>query len=55
MREENCNACHKEIEVTEDYKPEYCCSGYECGCYGLPTNPVFCDECERELIGVAVE
>lgn len=38
--------CGKEIEIT------MCCSGYECGCMGLPTEPPFCsEECyEKYLI-----
>jgi hypothetical protein len=27
-----------------DYQPMFCCSGYECGCMGLPTNPQVCSQ-----------
>ena len=30
------------ILLLEDYKPQMCCNGRECGCLGLPTNPQFC-------------
>ncbi|WP_182101847.1 hypothetical protein [Niallia taxi] len=38
-------------KVIDEYKTEYCCSGVECGCYGLPVNPVFCDDCEKLILG----
>lgn len=47
-----CHGCGKNlVEVEEGYDPEYCCSGLsnQCGCMGQPTNPVFCNECERQL------
>lgn len=25
-----------------------CCSGFECGCMGLPTEPPICDKCIKE-------
>ena len=38
------NNCENEIE-----KPISCCSGFECGCMGLPIDPPFCShECEEE-------
>lgn len=33
-----CDVCSTEIEVT------MCCSGHECGCMGLPTEPPICSE-----------
>jgi len=39
--------CGTDIEVEDDYKPEYCCNGKDCGCLGLPINPAFCDFCEE--------
>ncbi|MNV41584.1 hypothetical protein D3C71_1332250 [compost metagenome] len=36
-----CWEC-KEEEILE---PEYCCSGHECGCYGYPLDPPYCDKC----------
>lgn len=47
--------CGEIIEVPDDYEPEYCCNGYMCGCYGYPTNPMFCDECEKKFHGAPVE
>lgn len=35
-----CDICLTEIEV------KMCCSGYECGCMGMPIDPPVCsDEC----------
>ena len=33
-----CDVCGTEIEVN------MCCSGHECGCMGLPTEPPICSE-----------
>lgn len=49
MKKHPCDSCNVEIEVPDDYKPEFCCSGYECGCYGRVINPAFCDKCEKEI------
>ena len=50
-----CATCNKEVEVyDDDYEPEYCCAGRmedQCGCRGLPINPIFCDECEEKIFG----
>lgn len=37
----------------KDYEPEYCCSGRECGCMGLPIEPCICDkeECNEKIFG----
>lgn len=44
---ENCLICGKPVE---DYEPEMCCSGFECGCMGVPTNPCLCSkECSKAL------
>lgn len=51
MKSFECYACRKEIQVEDDYEPEYCCSGANCGCMGSPINPVFCDECEEKIFG----
>ncbi len=51
MKKHNCDGCHKEIEVYDEYEPEMCCNGFECGCYGHPVNPLFCDECEIAIFG----
>ena len=38
-----CAICGEEIEV------QLCCSGFECGCMGLPVEPPVCSEkCEIE-------
>lgn len=41
--------CYEIIEVPDDYEPEFCCSGYQCGCHGYSINPLFCDACEVKL------
>ena len=28
----------------DDYEPQMCCGGRECGCMGMPTNPPFCHD-----------
>lgn len=44
-----CLICSKPV-ADADYKPEFCCNGYECGCRGVPTNPCVCsDACEDAL------
>lgn len=35
----------EECKVVEILKPEYCCSGYECGCHGYPIDPPLCEAC----------
>lgn len=37
----NCMVCEKEFWGKE---PTMCCSGRECGCMGMPTEPVVCSE-----------
>lgn len=54
MKDWKCDSCNKDIYVLDDYEQEYCCSGRECGCYGLPINPVFCDDCEEKIYGIAI-
>jgi hypothetical protein len=49
MKKWKCDMCHKETEVYDEYEAEFCYSGYDCGCYGKPTNPVFCDACDKSL------
>ena len=53
MKEWQCITCDEEklVEVNDDYEEEYCCSGAtnQCGCAGMPTNPVFCVECHDQL------
>ncbi|NRD80331.1 hypothetical protein HPT25_23700 [Bacillus sp. BRMEA1] len=46
-----CDSCFTSIRVKRNYKPEHCCNGFECGCYGMPINPVFCDKCEQKIFG----
>ncbi len=45
----DCSACGTGILVENDYEPEGCCSGRECGCMGREINPVFCTDCENKL------
>ncbi len=43
-----CIECHSELnekELKEWWESSRCCSGYMCGCYGLPTDPPICDKC----------
>lgn len=41
-----CMICEKEL----DYEPLMCCSGYMCGCYGMPIEPPVCsNECYNKL------
>ena len=44
----NCEVCGKEFLGDP---PIMCCSGRDCGCMGLPTEPVVCsDECDDKLM-----
>ena len=41
----DCAICGEEIEVT------MCCSGRDCGCMGMPTEPPVCSEkCYNEYM-----
>ena len=53
MKFERCVTCNQKVEVEDDYEVEYCCSGLseQCGCMGLPVNPVFCNDCEENIFG----
>lgn len=45
----NCVVCG---ETVENYKPEYCCSGEQCGCRGLPIEPPLCSvKCSSKIYG----
>lgn len=50
----NCDFCGRLITVEKHHESEYCCDGRMCGCYGMPTNPVFCTPCERKFYGIPV-
>ena len=39
--EATCMGCGKDIMIPE---PKMCCSGYMCGCMGMPIDPIVCDE-----------
>lgn len=42
-----CEICGKPVP---DYEPEYCCSGWQCGCMGVPIEPCVCSvECSNAL------
>lgn len=46
----NCVVCDKEFEGEE---PKMCCSGKECGCMGLPLEPIVCsNECYDKLVNI---
>lgn len=49
VKNEPCYKCGVVVEVDSDYEPEGCCNSFECGCMGMQTNPVFCDECYSKL------
>lgn len=43
-----CLICRKPVL---DFEPQMCCSGWECGCMGMPTNPCVCsDKCWDALM-----
>lgn len=41
--------CMKCGTPVPDYEARYCCSGRECGCYGLPLEPPLCEECATKF------
>lgn len=44
---EPCLVCGRPVE---GYSPVYCCSGYMCGCQGLPVDlPICSDDCRKAL------
>lgn len=44
----NCSNCNSEYIGPQ---PEYCCSGIECGCLGMPAEPIACsDECYNKIL-----
>ncbi|GBF73157.1 hypothetical protein PA598K_01442 [Paenibacillus sp. 598K] len=44
-----CIVCGVDVP---DYEPEMCCSGYMCGCMGLPIEPPICSkECTEKAFG----
>lgn len=45
-----CMVCGKEFLGEE---PKMCCSGRECGCMGMPIEPVVCsDECYKKIMKI---
>ena len=43
----NCMSCGDEYLSEE---PKYCCNGSDCGCMGMPIDPIICSiECYYEL------
>jgi len=36
MKQWKCDACHKDIEIYDEYEPKMCCSGLseQCACMG---------------------
>lgn len=48
-----CWTCNK---IMLDWKPTYCCDGFECGCRGEPTEPQVCSNyCFIMLAGTEEE
>lgn len=37
----NCMVCGKKFKGQE---PTMCCSGFECGCMGMPIEPIMCSK-----------
>ncbi len=46
----DCYVCDRAVF---GYVPQMCCSGRECGCYGLPMEPPLCEskECHEKVYG----
>ncbi|PHE64395.1 hypothetical protein COF68_06040 [Bacillus toyonensis] len=44
-----CDFCQDLTIVNKDHKPEICCDGYMCGCYGMVNNPVLCKKCSNSI------
>lgn len=55
MKRFKCVECDEYLTVDEMDRwyseSEHCCSGYHCGCEGLPLDPPICDECNKKLEG----
>lgn len=48
MPSPECEVCGKKVP---DYKPQFCCSSFDCGCQGLPIHPCICsNECWDKLL-----
>lgn len=45
-----CYYCNAEMtdEDMDSYEPITCCSGRDCGCMGLPTEPPVCLKCKSK-------
>lgn len=48
LRYKLCLACKRPLP--EGYEIQYCCSGQECGCYGLPIEPWVCSQACYEIL-----
>lgn len=47
MDTDRCLICNRPVD---DYDPKPCCSGRDCGCMGMPTEPCLCSkECADAL------
>ena len=47
MEQYSCIICGKSMP---DFEPQMCCSGFDCGCRGLPVEPPICsEECFNKL------
>ena len=44
---ESCSVCGTPMP---DWEPDYCCSGRECCCGGLPIYPPWCEKCYKEIM-----
>lgn len=47
MNDYKCEVCGTPVK---NYNPKFCCSAFDCGCHGLPTEPCICsNECWDKL------
>lgn len=48
LTKQNCISCDAEFLGNES---DFCCSGSDCGCQGLPIEPPLCEKCEEKFYG----
>jgi hypothetical protein len=52
MSDKNVETCEVCCKPVPGFKYEYCCSGHECGCLGMPAEPCICsEECWDKFVG----
>lgn len=45
----NGNDCEKCGDFVEGFSYDFCCSGSDCGCLGLPVDPCLCEKFYDEV------